>query len=227
MATLGYGENKVVFFTSQMTDNNNLKINFKTSFLSKEKEIIIDPGYFQLCNSSLNNEQPVKWLREEIESFRFGLEWIRGSTFYFGRVYCIDIKNKNQQIIKIRLKTLYGINKENLNSKYAKIVNALYECYFFPAIQNYCNLFVSNKTFEIAGITFHEYGLLLPNNKDILSWDDVSIKRYQNYLSIFSTENPNHYLIFFYNKEWNVLVLEVVIDAILKSRGNKNISTYN
>ncbi|MEO8151013.1 MAG: hypothetical protein ABI723_25490 [Bacteroidia bacterium] len=202
-------------------------INFKPDVLSWRRELVIEPGCLQLHNSSPFSEQPVKWLKEEIESFRFGVKWIRGTTFYFGRIYCVDIKNKNQQIIKIRLKTLYGINKEILNSKYAKIVGSLYECYFLPVIQNYCSLFASNKTFEISGITFHEYGLLLPNNMDILEWDDVSIKRYQNYLSIFSTKNPNHYLLFYYNVEWNVLVLEVVIDAILKSKGNQNVSIYN
>jgi hypothetical protein len=125
------------------------------------------------------------------------------------------------------LKSLYGTNKIKLHDKYVKIINALYQYYFLPAIHNYLDLFIANKTFDILGITFHEYGIMLPGNMSVLAWDDLAIRRYQEYLAIYSVKNPKHYITFYYNREWNVLVLETVMDAILKNRGDQKVPVYS
>ena len=87
-------------------------IKYKTNFYSKEKTIVFTVN--SLCQYR-ENDLLTQIDKEEINDIRYGISWIRGIDFTIGRIYCIDIRNRNNKVIKIRLRSLYGINKMNLH----------------------------------------------------------------------------------------------------------------
>src|SRR6266481_4824997 len=109
-----------------------LKLDFilKSSIFDRPRQLVLDPLYLEFDDNNLASSTPTKFLKEEIEGIRFGIKWISGYGFNIGRIYCIDIKNKSGQIIKLRLKSIYGIRKKQLADKYVKIANTLFRYYF-------------------------------------------------------------------------------------------------
>ena len=47
------------------------------------------------------------------------------------------------EIIKIRLKSIYGIRKKELSEKYSKIVDVLYDNFFYDLSGSYLNKFTA------------------------------------------------------------------------------------
>jgi hypothetical protein len=196
-----------------------LQLNIKSSWLDRVRQLTINSDYIEFDDKDGIADPPTKFLTEEIESFRFGVKWINGYQFVIGRIYCVDIRSKNSDIIKIRLKSIYGINKKKLGEKYASILNALYDNYFDKLSMSYLNLFNNHRSFEILNVRFDQNGITLIDKKAAISWDDVGTRSYSTYYSIFAKANPDVYQIFEFLSEWNTGILYSVSRQILKDKG--------
>ena len=128
-----------------------LKLDFalKSSIFDRSRHLVLDPLYLEFDDNNLVSSPPTKFLKEEIEGIRFGIKWIKGLDFYIGRIYCIDIKNSSGQIIKLRLKSIYGIRKKQLADKYVKIANTLLRYYFDALAFQHIESFQNNQPIEI------------------------------------------------------------------------------
>lgn len=121
--------------------------------------------------------------------------------------------------MEIRLKSIYGIRKQQLTEKYGKIVNALYDNFFDDVSRNYLAQFFEKNDFQIAGISFTQEGILLDSKSDIITWEDVGTKSYSTYYAIFSKSNPTRYKAVEYLHDWNTGVLYSVSRHILMDKG--------
>lgn len=194
-------------------------INLKSSWLDRERQLIINRDFVEFDNKNRIAETSTKFTAEEIDSFRFGVKWIKGYQFAIGRIYCIDIKSKENSVIKIRLKSLYGINKKILGDKYSAIINALYEYHFDNMIMAYLQKFNNNYEFEILKVRFNQLGLTFTDKNVFLPWNDVDTRAYSTYYSIFSTSNTEIYKIFEFLNDWNTGILYSISRQILKEKG--------
>ncbi|MEI9959520.1 MAG: hypothetical protein WDM90_25100 [Ferruginibacter sp.] len=91
----------------------------KPSLFASPKKLSIQPAFIEFNN--------INFSKLEIAELRYGVKAIKGYRFVIGRTYCIDIRNTDGKIIKLRLSSLYSVRKKLLNEKYATIVNALFE----------------------------------------------------------------------------------------------------
>jgi hypothetical protein len=192
-----------------------LNLTFKPTFLHKQEHLIIENDFIQLTTGS----KTIRFLKEEIESFRYGVKGIRGYKFYIGRIYCIDVKSKENQIISLRLKTLYRIRKKTMEDKYSNAINSISKTFFFDIINYYVKQFNEVKDFEIEGIKFIKIGIVLDGKNNLLLWKDIGLKKYSYYFTIFSKTNQQNYKIFEYKIDWNAYVVYNVIRLILKNKG--------
>lgn len=186
----------------------------KSAFYDRRRKLTITSDCIEFEDNDLVHGKNTKFTKEEIESFRFGIKWLNGYSFTFGRIYCIDIKNKKGRQIKLRLKSIYGIRKKELHHKYATIIDQLLDFHFMDIAKNYIHQFKKNKLFTIASIQFLPEGIQLKNNP-ILLWEDLATKQYSNKYSLFSKTNKELYIILEYNYDWNTAVVYSVVEKIL------------
>lgn len=195
--------------------------NIKSSIFDRERELVLDKELLTFDNKDRIGVPPAKILKQEIVAFRFGVRWIKGYMFVIGRVYCIDINSSLGEVIKIRLKSLYGINKEKLAQKFSKILSTLYDIYFDDLIWKYLKQYEDLQDFEILGTTVRQDGLLIGPKAIHIAWEDVGIKSYHTYFTVFSISDPTVYKAFEYLNDWNTGVLYSVTSMILNNKGSE------
>ena len=187
-----------------------LTLTLKETIFNKESTINITPELLEYQNISFS--------KFEIDEIRYGVKAIDGYRFRIGRIYCIDVKSLSGTVLRIKLKSVYGIRKKVLGEKYRAIVNALFENYFNFVTQSFINLFENQVDFDILGITFTQEGILLDKKSQIIPWEDLGTKNYSRYYAIFSKENRNNYKALYYLEDWNTAVLYSVSRYILKAK---------
>lgn len=198
--------------------SNRLELYLKSSIFDRQRKLIIDPLYMEFENKDPITAVPTRFLKEEIDAMRYGVKWIRGYQFYIGRIYYIEIRNREHKVIRMRLKSLYGIRRIALGNKYVQIINALYEHYFNDISQDYINQFTEGESFTILDVTFNKEGIVLRTGTALISWMDVGDKTYSTYYALFSESDPNRYRAFKYIHDWNTGILYSVAKHILKYR---------
>ncbi len=187
---------------------------FKSSPFAKESKLIFHPNYLQL---NKNNFTEKKFEKESIKNFRFGIKWLNGYAFTFGRIYCIDIENDKNEIIKIRLKSFYGFNLKSLSDKYVKIIDFLQDYYFDDISRKYLSDFSKDISIIINDIEFNNKGINFKNN--LILWEDLETKNFRKYFSISSKSNSSKYVLIDYMNDWNGSVIYSVTRKILMDKG--------
>jgi len=198
-----------------------IEIKYKTNFYSKEKRIVFSEN--DLC-LYCNNKMLIQIDKENIKDYRFGISWIRGIDFYIGRIYCIDISDGNDKMIKIRLRSLYGINKKILGQKYSDLLDNLYGFYINEKISN-CIANVNNGiNVAMAGVIFKKEGVCLDLKKSdgFVEWNDINTRAYSYYYTLSSKKKPEFYKAFTYLKDWNAVLIYSISRQILKNKGLYN-----
>ena len=201
-----------------------LKLDFvlKSSFFDRPRKLVLDPLYLEFEDNNLASSPPTKFLKEEIEGIRYGIKWIRGYRFYIGRIYCIDIRNKSGKIIRLRLKSIYGIRKGQLSDKYVKIAKALFRYYFDAISRQHIEAFQNNQPTELLGVKIDAEGVLFDQKIGKISWNFLGIKHYYTYYTLFSEVDPNKYKAFEYLNHWNAGLLDSVIQGIIKMKSSED-----
>jgi len=192
----------------------------RPSLFHNVKRVTITKEFIEYSEKKGTNSTPIKLLKEEIEGIRYGVKWIRGLEFYIGRIYCIDIKKKDNSVFKIRLKSVYKIRAKILREKYIQLLNTLFQSFFYELVIYYLNQFRNNESFQLCGLTFMKEGILLDNKTGLIKWDDIETKSFQTYYAIFSKTDSKKYRAFEYLNEWNTCVLYSVSDQILADKKN-------
>lgn len=196
-----------------------LQLTIKSSFLDRARLLTLDSDFIEFDDKDLIVEKPTRFDKIDIAAFRYGIKWISGYQFTIGRIYCIDIKSADNRLIKIRLKSLYGVNKQLLTDKYVKIIEALYDNYFDEISLSLVDQFNQGKLFNIEKTEFNSSGIKPDSKKEIIRWEDIGTKPYSTYFTIFSKSNPNRNKSFEYISDWNVGVLYSVSRQILINKG--------
>ena len=196
-----------------------LQLNLKSSIFDRYRQLTINKDFLEFDDNELISKDPTKFLKDDIQAFRYGITWINGYQFTIGRTYCVDIQDKQNKIIRIRLKSIYGIRKKMLTDKYIKIVNALYENYFDDISRSYLTMFENNIDFELEGLIFTQSGVILGKKAELITWENIGTGSYVTYYTIYPKSDPTAYKAFEYLHNWNTGIVYSVSRQILKSKG--------
>lgn len=193
----------------------------KPSLLHNSKRITITKDFMEYSEINEANSTPIKLFKNEIEGIRYGIKWTRGLKFYIGRIYCIDIKKKDNSVFKIRLKSVYRIRSKILKEKYLQLLNTILKTFFYELITDYLNQLRNNKSFQLCGLYFMKEGILLDGKTILIRWDDIETKSYQTYYAIFSKTDSKKYKAFEHLNDWNTYILHSVCNQILLEKTNR------
>ncbi|MBS1600914.1 MAG: hypothetical protein JST75_22020 [Bacteroidetes bacterium] len=197
-----------------------LELTIQSTIFDKKRFFKITPEFIEFEDHDLTDPPVTKFLKSEIVALRYGIKWINGYRFTIGRVYCIDIKNDQNKVIKIRLKTIYRIKRKMLREKYSTIVNAIFNNFFLDIVNLYLDRFNNSERIELIGVLLTDDGVRLSKKSEMISWLELGTKNYASYYALFSLKDPNFYKAFEYVNDWNAYLLYAVVTQILK---NKNL----
>lgn len=155
---------------------------------------------------------------------RFGIKWITGFEFTVGRIYCFDILNDKKKVMKIRIKTFYGINKKSLNDKYSLLIDHLFDFHYEERVKSNLNEFYDGNDVEIAQVVYNQSGVCLDakNKAEMIEWGDLFSKSYFDYYALASVKNPTIYRTFNYLKEWDAVLIYSFTKSVLEIMKNKS-----
>ena len=152
----------------------------------------------------------------QIKSYRFGLEWINGLYFTFGREYKVELKTIDNRIIKLNFSCYYGFKKNELAKKQNEILDALWETYVEEKCLENLEKYNSEMDFTILKTKITSKGVFI--KKNLVEWDDIEIKEYFNYFVIFSSKDVESLnQAYYYKLDWNSGVLFSTIKTIKNS----------
>lgn len=124
-----------------------VEIKYKTNFFSNEKTLVFDDYAISLW---CKRKRVICFDKASVKSIRFGIQWITGFEFTVGRTYCIDVLNNKNKVMKIRMRTFYGINKKSLNEKYSLLIDHLFDFHYLERVRQHLCEFDKGKDVEIA-----------------------------------------------------------------------------
>jgi len=171
----------------------------------------------------LTIEQPLSFRRgrfiasENIAAFRFGVKELRGYKFTFGHQYYIELKDFNCEIYRIKLNSIYGIKRREYYKAWADLLQNVWDFYLDRQLSYYTELFNIQQLFELSGVTFHADGISWGKN-DLLTWDKIAVKSYQNYFMIHHADNVHQYKCCVFSIDWNAVVLQSLLKDIVRQQ---------
>ncbi|WP_439696468.1 hypothetical protein ACFGVS_27970 [Mucilaginibacter sp. AW1-7] len=152
-----------------------------------------------------------------IAAFRYGVSWIRGYRFVFGRQYFVEVQADDRKISRIKLGSYYGIRKEVYGTLWNDIIQQLWQNYFVNLFNYYHDLYKIHQTFELCGISFHFAGICW-DQQDILPWHTIAISSYSTYFMIYNCQNKKQCKSKNFANDWNAVILQVLLKEIVKER---------
>lgn len=186
------------------------------------RELIVNPEYLKFENKDRVNDSFTIFEINEIEEYRFGVNWMK-FYFIFGREYVIEVKNSKNEIIKINFYTYFGRKKKEYHELCNQILSALWENYFDKLAKDFIQKHERGEEFTIGEVTFLTEGIIIQTNssirlkKALIPWEKIRTKTYATYFAIYAldkaAETNRGYSYF---NDWNTVVLRYVTISLLK-----------
>ena len=206
-----------------------LKIKIQRSFLDNYKrDLQLHPDFISFETKDLIGNGTTSFKSNEIKEFRYGVTLYQ-YDIVFGREFQIYIKNFNNEILKINFKSYLGIKKNDCQKLYVEVINKVWDLYFKNKVVEFINAFEAGESFFIGDVNINSEGViitiskLLKQEKKLIFWNDVAIKKYTTYVSVYSKENSLDFNRgYSYKEDWNTFVLHEVIRNILENKNIKN-----
>ncbi|KFF02429.1 hypothetical protein [Flavobacterium reichenbachii] len=202
-----------------------LKLKIKRGILDNyRRELHLHPDFISFEDKDLAGKGVTRFKINEIKEFRYGVTLYQ-YDIVFGREYQLYIKIFNNEILKINFKSYLGIKKHEHHQLYAKIINTLWDFCFKQQVVSFIKDFEAGESFNIGEVNINPEGViisiskLLKQEKKMILWNDVRIKKYTTYISIYSNENAIEFNRgYSYKEDWNTFVLYEVINNILRNK---------
>lgn len=202
-----------------------LQVKIKRSFLDNYlRPLHLHPEFIMFEDKDLVNNKFTRFKTSEIKEFRYGIKWYR-YHFVFGREYQIYVRNHSNEVLKINFNSYFGIKKYEYYELYASIINSIWDLYFKNYVYTMLKEFDTGESFYVGDVNINPEGVIIlvsklfKQEKKLIPWQDVRIKKYQTYISVYSNQNPMDFNRgYYYKEDWNTFVLFEVLKNILASK---------
>lgn len=109
-----------------------------------------------------------------------------------------------------------------MTDQFNAIIQIVWDRIFSKEIDNYIVLFNENKEFDLGGVNISKLGISYKSNKllyektNVILWENLEIAKYTTYFSVIDSNDPvNINRGFYFQRDWNALVLEHVLEKII------------
>jgi hypothetical protein len=161
-------------------------------------------------------DRPVFVAAENISAFRYGVNWIRGYRFTFGRQYIIEIIDTQKKVSSIKLNSYYQIKRKTYHKIWSDIVNQLWNYYFINTYNYYHDLYTIKQEFDLADVKFHPFGISWYGGS--LFWNEIALSNYKTYFMIHHRDDLKKIKRCSFKNDWNALILQRLLKSIIKEQ---------
>ncbi len=151
---------------------------------------------------------------ENISAFRFGVNWITGYKFTFGRQYIIEVLDTQNQISSIKLTSYYQIKRKIYYKIWSDIINQLWNNYFINTYNYYYELYTIKQEFNLSDVKFHPFGISWYDGS--LFWNEIALSNYKTYFMIHHRDDLKKIKRCSFKNDWNALILQSLLKSIIK-----------
>jgi hypothetical protein len=190
-----------------------LKFLIKRGPLSASRLLTIDPLYIELEESFAN----IRFTKEDIEGFRYGVRYYHFYIIPFGRTYNIEIRDGQGKIMLIRMHTFFGINDKKIEKLFIDIYNKIHDAFFNDMAFHYAQLLNGGLNYNLAGALLTHEGVVLKKNGGLIPWLRIGLSSHHRSCSIYDISNPQLYRSFDYWQDWNASLLHSIVDYKMKN----------
>lgn len=194
------------------------------------ENIVLIPGLLQdkiykkliFTKEGLTIEKPMSFApvdfisAADINSIRYGINWLRGYCFVIGRQYIIQVQDVNNHVTSIKLNSYYGIRSKAYGKLWSDIFQQLWKNYFADIFGYYQNMYNQKQEFELAGVKFHPFGISWDNSS--LFWDEIALSNYQTYFMIHHRNDPQKTKGCNFLRDWNAIILQHLLKYVIKEQ---------
>lgn len=152
---------------------------------------------------------------DDIAAFRFETRWLKRYKVTIGRQYSVDIQRFCGSVISLKIKSIYGIKKDQYERIWNDILQLLWHHYFINLLNYYRELKNMGQYFELAGVQFHSYGIAWENQVSMF-WHEIAMASYNTYFMIYRTGYNKHRKSCAYATDWNAVVLQTLLQEIIE-----------
>ena len=181
--------------------------------LSTSRQLTIDPLYIELEGPLTN----MRFTKEDIEGFRYGVRYFHYYVIPVGRNYNIEIKNSLGKVLLVRMHSVFGIGNKRIEKLFVQIHKQIHEAYFMDMAIHYLRLLKSGLTYELAGTMLTHEGVIIKKDSQLIPWIRVGLMSYYRSCSIYDLTDPKRFRSFDYWQDWNASLLHTIVEYKLQS----------
>lgn len=178
----------------------------QSSFSSKQSIFSIGDEFISLDGKSMQIS--------EISSMRYGIKTSRIYHFYSGVQFLIDLKDKNDQELNIRMNSFFFVKKKLFSELFENIATVIWETLADKIIQHKLSLLENDQSFSIGNCEIKPEGILI-DNKHLIGWHECYIQKNYDQLVINSKKDHTVYTYLPYAEHWDVFILAELAEHIL------------
>lgn len=188
-----------------------------TGLLGRKRTLRLSPAYLEYENKEFDNGRFTRISKDAILDIKHSMSWIIWYRFYVGCDFRIDIRTRQNGILKIRFVSYFGQNS-TYQDAYDSITDYMWEHYFNDIVDAYWREFELKQELEVCGVRLTTVGVYFAANGLLTEWPDVAVKEYEEYFALYNKQNPEQ------NKriefdEWESHILFSLIDLHEQKKG--------
>jgi hypothetical protein len=139
----------------ELTDKKELKFEIVRGIMDNlKRELTLNPAFIQFREKDHLSTPDTILNKNDIKGYRFGVKWIQGAYFTFGRTYQIFIQDCNDKTLKIDFTTYFGYKRKVLHQTYATIIDTLWKFYLNDIATSLYDKFNNNEEFDLYDVHF-------------------------------------------------------------------------
>lgn len=167
----------------------NLTYQLPTGLLGRKRTLRLSPTFLEYENRESDAGHLTRVSKEDILDIKHSMRWIIWYRFYVGCDFRIDIRTRQNGILKIRFVSYFGQNS-TYQDAYDSITDYMWEHYFSDIEETYMQEFAANQDLRLCGVWLTADGVYFSNDGQLTEWADVAVKEYEEYFALYNRQNP-------------------------------------
>jgi hypothetical protein len=190
------------------------ELHLQQGFVNKTKrKLVINKEFVEFETSDVDRLR-IYW--KDFKDMRYGVELIRGYSFYIGRKYRIYIRDQQQDEIRINLVSFYGIHRKQNHEDFIRVINAFHKLFIDEYVYKLMEQITQQETIRFEKLTVDNTGIHFVHNKADVSWEEVVIREYKGFFFLQNKSTPEQALKISYLEDWNGGVIYSLVKSSLQ-----------